>query len=222
MSTQERYRGWVFFVLFVLVFPPVMGMIQRSIGGELPVAEANVIYYLLSVTLVFLVFWGYLKHSFDLLLDRLPENLFGVVTGLVGAGVLHVLVMLLPYPVENPNVANYQAEYLLSPTATVAIVVLLIPIVEEVLFRGLMFGTLRAYSRPLAWTVTIAAYCLYCVWQFVFATGGTEPRYLLLAIQYLPMAAALTWCYDRGGSVWSAVLLHMAINAISLYSAIGA
>ncbi len=40
MSAHERNRGWVFFALFVLVFPPVMGAIQRSIGGELPVAEA--------------------------------------------------------------------------------------------------------------------------------------------------------------------------------------
>ena len=220
MSAHERNRGWVFFALFVLVFPPVMGAIQRSIGGELPVAEANVIYYLLSVTLVVLVFWSYLRTSFDCLLDRLPENLFAFATGLVGAGVLHLLVMRIPYPVENPNPYNYAEEYLLAPAATVAILVVLMPIVEEVLFRGLLFGALRGYSRILAWVVSILAYCFYCVWQFVFSSAGVDPRYLLLAIQYVPMSAALTWCYDRGGSVWSAVLLHMAINGFTLVSAV--
>ena len=121
---------------------------------------------------------------------------------------------------ENPNTYNYAEEYLLSPAATVAIVVVLMPIVEEVLFRGLLFGALRGYSRPLAWAASVLAYCLYCVWQFVFSSVGIDPRYLLLALQYVPMAAALTWCYDRGGSVWSAVLLHMAVNGFTLAAAV--
>ena len=61
LTPAERGRGWVFFALYVFLFPPLMGLIQRAMGGELPVAEASVIYYLLSVTLVFLVFWSFLK-----------------------------------------------------------------------------------------------------------------------------------------------------------------
>ena len=216
MSPHERGRGWAFFALFVLAFPPIMGLIQRSFDGELPVAEANVIYYLLSATVVFLVFWSYLKSSFSLLLDRLPENLFALITGLIGALALHFLVMRLPYPVENPNFTSYPEQYLLSPGATVVILVVLMPVVEEVLFRGLLFGSVRPYSKPLAWVLSVAAYCLYCVWQFVFSYGQTDLRYLLLGLQYLPMALALTWCYDRGGSIWSAVVLHAAINGFSL------
>lgn len=218
MSPHERGRGWVFFALFVLAFPPLMGLIQRSFGGELPIAEANVIYYLLSATVVFLVFWSYLKSSFGLLLDRLPENLFALVTGLIGALALQFLVLRLPYPVENPNFLSYPEQYLLSPGATLVILAVLMPVVEEVLFRGLLFGSVRPYSKPLAWVLSAAAYCLYCVWQFVFSYGEADLRYLLLGIQYLPMSLALTWCYDRGGSIWSAVVLHGAINACSLYA----
>ena len=220
MTAQERTRGWVFFALFVLVFPLVMGAIQRSVGGELPVAEANVIYYLLSATLVFLVFWNFLRSSFDRLLDRLPENLFALVTGLGGAAVLHLVVMLFPYPVDNPNPSSYAEQFQLAPSATIAILVVLMPVVEEVLFRGLLFGSLRPYSRPLAWVVCVAGYCVYCVWQFVYSFGAVDFRYLLLAFQYLPMSAALTWCYDRGGSIWSAVLLHMILNAYTLAAAV--
>ena len=50
----------------------------------------------LLVALVFLVFWTFLQHGFHLLLDWLPENLFAFVTGLVGAGALHFLVVLHP------------------------------------------------------------------------------------------------------------------------------
>lgn len=216
MNPQESARGWVFFALFVLVFPLVMGWLQRAAGGEIPVAEANVVYYLLCVTLVLLLFWSYLKNSFHRLLDHLAENLAVLLLGFAAALALQLLIGFLPLPVENPNISNYQQEFLLSPVATAVIVVALMPIVEEVLFRGLLFGSLRGYSRPLAWAVCVLAYCLYCVWQFVFAYGQADLRYLLLAVQYLPLSLAACACCERGGSVWSAVLLHMAVNGAAL------
>lgn len=220
MNRQEQARGWVFFALFVLVFPLLMGLIQRSMEGEPPIAEANVIYYLLSVTLVLLLFWSYLRNSFNALLDRLPENLLALVTGLAGALALGRLVMLLPYPVENPNPLDYAEQFQLSPAATVVILIALMPVVEEVLFRGLLLGSIRPYSRPLAWCVSVLGYSVYCVWQFVFSFGRVEPRYLLLFAQYLPLSLGATWCCDRGGSVWSAIGLHMVLNGLTLWAAV--
>lgn len=147
LTRAEMGRGWVFFALYLTVFPLSMGWVQRAFHGELPVAEANVVYYLLAATLVFLVFWTFLRHGFDLLLDWLPENLFAFGTGLVGAGVLHLLVMLIPLPVQNPNPESYAQQFALSPAATVVILVVLMPLVEEPLFRGLLFGATRRYSR---------------------------------------------------------------------------
>ena len=147
LTRAEMGRGWVFFALYLTVFPLSMGWVQRAFHGELPVAEANVVYYLLAATLVFLVFWLFLRHGFDLLLDWLPENLFAFGTGLVGAGVLHLLVMLIPLPVQNPNPESYAQQFALSPAATVVILVVLMPLVEEPLFRGLILGATRRYSR---------------------------------------------------------------------------
>lgn len=220
LTRPEQRRGWVFFALYFLVFPFLMSWVQQAAGGEWPAAEANTIYYLLLVALAFLLLWDFLKRNFALLLDWLPENLFAFVTGLAGAGVLHLLVMRLPYPVDDPNVFHYQMEYLLSPRATVVILVLLMPMIEEVLFRGLLFGSIRAYSRVLAYLLSVMLFCLSSVWQFVFSFGVVDPRYLLRMAQYLPMALALTWCYDAGGSIWSSVALHAILNAFRLFSAL--
>ena len=65
LTRAEMGRGWVFFALYLTVFPLSMGWVQRAFHGELPVAEANVVYYLLAATLVFLVFWTFLRHGFD-------------------------------------------------------------------------------------------------------------------------------------------------------------
>ena len=220
LTQAEMGRGWVFFALYVLLFPWVMGWVQRSFHGELPVAEANVVYYLLSATLVFLVFWTFLKHGFHLLLDWLPENLFAFGAGLAGWAVLSFLAWLIPLPVENPNLLSYPEQYALAPLATVVILVVLMPVVEEPLFRGLLFGTSRRYSRILGYLLSTLVYALYCVWQFVYAYGTVDFRYLLLMVEYLPMSLALTWCYDNGGSIWSPIALHMVINAVTLVRAL--
>ena len=88
-------------------------------------------------------------------------------------------------------------------------------------FRGLLFGGLRRYSRPMAFAVSTLGYALFCAVPFVFQPEGADLRYLLLAVQYLPMSLALAWCYDHGGSIWSAVALHMAVNGASLFLAVG-
>ena len=220
LTRAEMGRGWVFFALYVLLFPWVMGWAQRSFHGELPIAEANVVYYLLCGTLVFLVFWTFLKHGFHMLLDWLPENLFAFGTGLVGWAVLAFLAGLIPLPVQNPNLVSYPEQFALAPKATVVILVVLMPIVEEPLFRGLLFGTSRKYSRILGYVLSTLVYAVYCVWQFVYAYGEVDFRYLLLLVEYLPMSLALTWCYDNGGSIWSPIALHMVINTVTLVRAL--
>lgn len=220
MTDSERKRGWVFFALYLLVFPYLTAWVQRLwLGeGEMPIAETNLVYYGLLFVLALLVFWSFLHHGFSLLIDWLPENCFAFFTGLAGAGVLHFVVMLLPYPVENPVPFQWRMEYTLSPAATVMLVVVLIPLIEETLFRGLLFGNVRKYSRVLAYVVSVLVYAVASTWRYALDMG--DPAYLLLAVQYLPMSLALAWCYDNGGSIWSTVGLHMAINGAMLFMAL--
>ena len=72
LSRGEQLRGWIFFALYLFFFPWLMGWVQRFYPAEFPVAEANVVYYFISVFLVFLLFWRFLQRNFVLLLDRLP------------------------------------------------------------------------------------------------------------------------------------------------------
>jgi len=219
MTDSERQRGWVFLVLYLFIFPYLNAWAQRVLAGdgETPAAEANVVYYVLLFALALLVFWGFLRRDFEGLLDWLPENLFGVVVGLAAAGGLHVLVQLLPFPVRDPIPLQYAAEFAMAPVPTLVLILLLIPVVEEFLFRGLIFGNLRGYSPALAYLVCVPLYALAQVWRYALDYG--DPRYLLLTILYLPMSAALAWCYDNGGSVWSCVALHGAVNGVMLLTA---
>ena len=65
-----------------------------------------------------------------------------------------------------------------------------------------------------AYAVSIALFSLYHVWQYVVMYG--DPKLLLSALAYVPVSAALTFCYEQTRSIWPPVFFHMCINALSL------
>ena len=222
LTRQEQVRGYIFFALFFLVFPVLkMGVewvFDHFFGLYLSEAVSAAVYYYIMAVLTMVVFWSFLQNAGRILMRFLPENLLALITGFVGERILVFLFKHLPWPLENPTPAIWAEQYAYSPAATILIVVILMPIIEEVLFRGLVFGSLRKYSRTMAWAASVILFMVYSVWTFAVAYG--DARYLILALQYLPMALALTWCYDRGGSVWSAALLHAIFDAIVLFGAV--
>ena len=50
-----------------------------------------------------------------------------------------------------------------------AVSIFLVPIVEEMLFRGVVFGSIRPRSRLWAYVVSVAAFSVYHVWSFAAA-----------------------------------------------------
>lgn len=222
LTRQEQIRGLIFFALYFLVFPVLkMGVewfFDHFFGLYLSEAMSAAVYYYIMGVLTMVVFWSFLKNALSIFRDFLPENLLAIVTGALGALVLQFPVNRIPWPLENPTAESWREQYAYSYGATIIIVVVLMPIIEEVLFRGLVFGSLRRYSRPMAWVASVALFMLYSVWTYAVVYG--DVRYLLLAFQYLPLALAVTWCYDRGGSVWSAAILHAAFDAVTLAQAV--
>ena len=163
LSPGEWLRGGALSVLYVALFPFLMAWVQRNAWEELPVAESNVVYYLVSVLLGFVLFSGLWKRNLDRLFSCPGKNLKSIAAALVAWIALDVLVRPIPLPVRNPNESGYALEYLLSPGATGMIVVVLMPIVEELLFRGLLFGGVRRYSRGAAYLLSMGLFALYCV-----------------------------------------------------------
>jgi len=222
LTREEQIKGFIFFALYFLVFPFLkMGVewfFDHFFGLFLSEAMSAAVYYYIMGVLTMVVFWSFLKNALSILRDFLPENLLAIATGFAGWLVLQFVVNRVPWPVENPNKASWAEQYAYSYGATIIIVVFLMPVIEEVLFRGLVFGSLRRYSRTMAWFTSVFLFMIYSVWTFAVACG--DIRYMVLAFQYLPMALALTWCYDRGGSIWSAAFLHAVFDAVLLVNAV--
>ena len=222
LTVEEQRVGWVFFALYLLVLPFLVGVVTRFLDEHLELgftaAESSAIYYAAVLLLLVAVFWDFLKNAFRILSDNPRRNLFALVAGFLGGLLFTVLLSLIPLPVENPVIGDYRGQFLLAPGFTTAVVMFLRPMTEEILYRGLLFGFLRKGSRPLAYAVSIGVAALAAVWQFAIPDGG--PLYLLLALRYIPLAAAATWAYDIGGSVLTPMALRVILNGLFLVFAL--
>lgn len=231
LTVQEQRVGWVFLALYILVFPFLMGVLldlmEQNWELGFTVAQANAVYFTIILLLLMAAFWDFLRHSMTTLADNFMPSIFAFGAGFFVALAATCLVGSFPFPVSNPVLApmadpmSYKGQYAIAPGATLAVVALLQPAVEEILYRGLLFGSLRKRNRVLAYCVSVGLFALGAVWRHAISTaleGGW--LYLLLAAEYLPVGLVECWSYDISGSVMTPIALRMALQAVFLILAV--
>ena len=164
------------------------------------------------------VFWDFLRHALTILQDNLRPSLFAFGAGFFAALVLTCLAGLIPLPAANPEIETYKLYLFAAPAATWAVAGFLKPVVDEILYRGLLFGTLRKESRVWAYVLSAGLFALSAVWQHALG----NPACILLLIQYLPLGLVLCWSYDVSGSVFVPMAIRVAAQTLFLIFAAAA
>ena len=83
----------------------------------------------------------------------------------------------------------------------------LAPLVEELVFRGLLYGWLAGrWGTTVAWLVSSLA----------FAAAHIEPAHAILV---LPLGLWFGWLRRRTGSLWPSLVAHMANNGLAVAAA---
>ncbi len=221
----EKIFGWIFLPVYSVGAVFILSFIywQLSIRGiELSLIQQNLMLEVPALIIVLLGMRRFLRASFDGLMD----NLGGTFKSILGGYALnYVLAMLVTYitvfavgglPEDNPNQAAVAQLVTENFSKMLAMTVFIAPVVEECLFRGVVFGTIRQKNRVLAWAVTIVLFAFYHLWQsFVFEY---EPILWLNLLDYVPAGVALCRCYEKSGNIWGPIGLHMLNNAIAMWA----
>lgn len=224
MTTLERVLGGVFFVIYLLVLPfvtaPLFGMLEKLMGQSISDHVRNMIYYYVLFAVTLLVFWNFLGRTTSYFLSSAGRTLSTVAIGLVafyGLNELSYRVLRLVLSGHtNLNDVTISAQIADAPRSTFLIVVFLAPFVEEVLFRGYVFGNLREHSRTAAYLISCLLFAFLHVWQFAVVERSLS--YFLLMLQYLVPGLVLAWCYERSGTLWGSILLHAFVNALAVWT----
>ena len=149
-----------------------------------------------------------------------PGYLFRVVLlGLARYIVLNTFVgmILLQIAPEYMNANDaaiaemVKSELLLIAAGTI----LLVPVAEECLFRGLIFGTLNKKSPVLAYLISVPAFSVIHIIGYI---GVYSPMELLISfLSYLPAGLCLGWAYVKADTIFAPILIHAAVNAMAIY-----
>lgn len=222
LNKREIWGIMILLALHAVIIPLLISVVQIiSWKSDASISDAvlNLIYYLIDLAVAMLVARKFLRRSWGNLLDRPYDAVkcfliaWGIYLGL--NMVMNLVLMMFPFfENANPNQSAITDVAEQNTGIIILMTVFLAPIVEEVIFRGGIFCGLYHKSRILAYAVTILAFSVYHVWQFVAVFG--DWRYLLFALQYVPATVALCWCYEKSGSIWTAIFFHMSVNTLSV------
>lgn len=125
---------------------------------------------------------------------------------------------LLP---RNLNNAGVVALYEKSFPITAVCICVFIPVLEECLFRGLIFGTIRKKSRFWAYLISALLFALIHTLPYLPASDSREAyqlgEFLLMSLPYLSAGLILGWAYEKSGTIWASILTHALINFIATF-----
>ena len=219
MPKSRRIAGFVYLPFHIFVIPLFLGILAAYLPGGLSDVTANLVYYGMGFVFCLICMWKYLRAAFDVLLDNLATNIFAMflaylINLLLSYLTAGILFAVLGDALVNPNNEAVTDIASRSAQTVLGIAVFIAPVVEEILFRGLLFGSLAQKHRRLAYILSIALFAFYHVWQY--ALGSMDWKLLIYMVEYIPAGYALAWLYEKTNSIWVPIFLHMLINAISM------
>ena len=215
MTRGETIAALLYLPLHVWLLPTIL----YSLPEIAPLSDltVNIIVYITGAVYMLVFLGRFLRRDFDPFCDHMGYCILQILVcygmmlafNLILSG---VLTLLLPADSANPNNSAVMEMAGVEYGKTAALAIFLAPLVEEPVFRGAIFGTLRSRNRILAYAVSMLIFALYHVWGYALQ----DPIYWLYLLQYLPVSWLLCRCYERCNSIWGNIFFHMLVNAISI------
>ena len=221
VTTQtQKLLGFAAWGIQLLALPSVLDILLPVLAPAWGEAQKNFIYHALSFLLLTAALFPFLWISLKLALERpfytLRIAFYGYV--LYWVSFLVITWILQRFVPDFQNINDDAISQLLKENypLTAIVVLLLAPIAEELVFRGLIFGTLHPYNAPAAYILSAAAFASIHVLGYL---ETHSPAHLALCfLQYIPAGLTLAWVYGRTGTIWAPIVMHIAINQTSILS----
>ena len=214
LSKNEVYLGFIYMLAQLFVLPPLLTWGNWLLGSPLSVSQLNFIFFALNFIIITVAFRRFLIENLKILLQN-PWRVFrfagaGFMLYWVSSFLVGLLIIKLSPGFVNANDQSIaeltQDNVVLMSVGTV----LLVPVVEETLYRGVLFGWAYRKNTLLAYALsTILFGCIHIVGYL----GVYTPLELGLSfLQYIPAGLCLAWSYEKADSIWAPILIHIAIN----------
>ena len=203
-NNSQRLSGWS--MLAFVVAAPLIGLLVFWLLPE----RSNLLVlsaFFATCLLALLVAVLPLGRNAPAALGLRPVGWRPVVFAVLGTTVLSVAVSQLGPQPEGVKQVTEGIQGTARILQTLAVLGLLAPIVEELVFRGLFYGWLAG-----RWSNLVA----FVLSSLAFAAAHTEPLHILLV---LPLGFWFGWLRWRTGSLVPTIVAHIINNTIAVAAA---
>lgn len=216
LTEQERNFGWLWWAFQLAFLPMLLNQGNRYLGSPLSQARLNFLFFCVNFAATTAVLGAFALRSCKQGLRQMFLTLRWAFFALVLYYLVKVVLSLATLQLF-PDYANQNDGFIAlmlqqEPVLISIGIVFLAPMVEELLYRGVIFGSLHQHSRLLAYSLSAVLFSLAHILGYL-----SDPvTFIISFVQYLPAGLCLAWAYERSGSILAPVLMHISINQLGV------
>ena len=218
MNSTEKVLGWLYMAFSLLILPIALSWLNGKLAAPMNKGTLNFVYYLTNFVCIAGIFHRCLRDSLICawrdIWNFIQAVILGYVAYLAASKAMDFLMSHLLPGFFNLNDAAISAMAKTNYTLMVVGVVFLVPPVEEVLYRGLIFRNLWQKSKAAAYLLSMAAFAAIHVLGYIGSADITQ--LLLCFLQYLPAGACLAWTYSKADNILAPTVVHAVVNAVAI------
>ena len=217
-SNKENIAGLVYICIQMFILPSALTLINSLFRNPLSVGALNFIFFAINFICVSVIFRHYLVSSFRSILREpypvLRYALFGFFLYQMGKFLISILIIFLYPQFSNLNDSAVMDSVAQNYTLMSIGTIILAPIAEEVLYRGVVFGCLHKKNAILGYVISTVVFSLIHIVSYIHLY---DPMALLCSfLVYLPAGLCLAWAYAKSGNIIAPILIHIAVNQLGI------
>ena len=215
---REKLWGWIYLPVQLLILPIVLTVCNLFFNLNLSDAALNFMLFCVNFCVVALIFHRFIlkngKNALKKPLAVIGTALACFVLYIVSSSIITTVITYIDPTFFNVNDAYIstmvEREFPLMLIGTA----ILVPLTEEVLYRGLVFAGLYNRSKVLAYLVSTLFFAFIHIFGYIGSYSAL--RLGLCLLQYIPAGICLGWAYASTDSIWTPIITHMIINTLAV------
>jgi membrane protease YdiL (CAAX protease family) len=220
MSVSESILSWCFLVFQLFIMPHFLDFIKANVILPFGNSWLTFLCHCISFIALMLICHNFLTNAATALSKDMNPSLSALGLGFC---IYYTCTTLLGtylgsyFPdFFNPQDSNIAPLLRLDFIPMSIGTIFLVPFIEEVLYRGLVFRSL--YNKNHAFGYVLSTLIFSSV-HLLGIANSQEPVALVLSfLQYVPASFTLAWTYVKADNIFAPIMLHMIINAMGVYS----
>ncbi len=220
LTDREQIWAIIYLLFSFFLLPELLAWMNTYLPAPLGKLWLNFLYFTINFLCILWIFGGFFKRSLIYAGQNMVDFLIAIAAGsalywLCSWGYSWVLGRFFP---DFANLNDGSISQMVHENFTIMFLgtAIFVPVTEEALHRGLIFGSLYPKSHAAAYILSTIIFAAVHIMGYVGVYSA--PNLILAFIQYVPAGLTLAWAYRKSGSIFAPMLMHAVINALGVLS----